>query len=171
MEDWLYENDDDNCIRYMLGTQGNRTLVCFGINPSTAEPNDLDNTLERVQDISLFNRFDSWLMFNVYPIRATNFDDLSNTCDDNAHRKNMETITKYFENKSDIDVWVAFGDLIYDREYLATCWRDIYTIIRNKNISWVATGINKSGSPKHPLYQKKESSLLEFNMEDYLALL
>ncbi len=39
---WIYENDQDNQIRYVLGTRGENPLLCFGINPSTAKPNNLD---------------------------------------------------------------------------------------------------------------------------------
>jgi len=65
--EWIYVNNDDNSIRYALGTKGKKTLFCFGINPSTAEPNNLDNTLKKVQKIALNNGYDSWLMLNVYP--------------------------------------------------------------------------------------------------------
>lgn len=43
-EQWLYEHNDDNSARYVLGTVGENPLVCFGVNPSTAEPNALDAT-------------------------------------------------------------------------------------------------------------------------------
>ncbi|MFR6424354.1 MAG: DUF1643 domain-containing protein, partial [Oscillospiraceae bacterium] len=46
-------------------------LICIGINPSTAQPGDLDNTLKSVERIALGNGYDSFTMFNVYPQRAT----------------------------------------------------------------------------------------------------
>lgn len=171
MQEWIYENDYENSIRYVLGTVGTKTLYCFGINPSTAVPNYLDPTVEKVKKIALHNGYDSWMMFNVYPKRNTNFDDLSDTRDDIIHEKNIEVIRKYFKDTSNVSVWLAHGDLIYDREYLPFCLKDIYDNIKRYNISWLATGTNQSGSPKHPLYQKDKSILIDFDMEDYIKTL
>ena len=43
---WLYVPDHYSEYRYLLGTKGQRPLVCIGINPSTAVPDRLDNTLK-----------------------------------------------------------------------------------------------------------------------------
>ncbi len=42
-EKWIYEHSEDNAYRYILGTQGNNPLICFGVNPSTACPEKLDS--------------------------------------------------------------------------------------------------------------------------------
>ncbi|WP_416386030.1 DUF1643 domain-containing protein [Anaerocolumna aminovalerica] len=47
MRDWIYEIDEENIIRYVLGTVGENPLICFGLNPSTAEPDFLDPTLKK----------------------------------------------------------------------------------------------------------------------------
>ena len=69
---WLYIPDFYSEYRYILGTVGKRPLITIGINPSTAAPDALDNTLKSVQRIALGNGFDSFIMFNVYAQRATN---------------------------------------------------------------------------------------------------
>ena len=46
-EKWLYVPDFYTEYRYLLGTRGEKPLVCIGINPSTAEPDRLDPTLHR----------------------------------------------------------------------------------------------------------------------------
>ena len=68
---WIYVPDHYSEYRYILGTKGSRPLVCIGINPSTAAPDRLDNTLKSAQRIALFNGYDSFIMFNVYAQRAT----------------------------------------------------------------------------------------------------
>lgn len=68
---WLYNCNKDDSIRYVLGEKGHNTLACIGINPSTAKPNDLDRTLESVKRIARFNGYDGWVMYNIYPLRAT----------------------------------------------------------------------------------------------------
>ena len=55
---WIYERDDKNLNRYALGyvfDESGRTLICFGINPSTASPEQLDNTINKVIKIARFN--------------------------------------------------------------------------------------------------------------------
>ncbi len=64
---WMYENDQDNQIRYVLGTKGTKPLLCFGINPSTAKPDDLDNTLKSVERLANSNDFDSWIIEKIHP--------------------------------------------------------------------------------------------------------
>ena len=45
---WLYIPDFYSEYRYILGTVGKRPLITIGINPSTAAPDALDNTLKSV---------------------------------------------------------------------------------------------------------------------------
>ena len=73
---WIYVPDHYSEYRYILGTRGKNPLVCIGINPSTAAPDRLDNTLKSAQRIALFNGYDSFIMFNVYAQRATLPDDM-----------------------------------------------------------------------------------------------
>ena len=166
--EWIYINNQDNSIRYVLGTKGDKTLFCFGINPSTATPDKLDPTLKKVESISNYNGYDSFIMFNVYPKRDTDFEKLEKNLNNAEHIKNIEIISKTLSNYSELNIWVAFGDHIYDRKYLSTCLIDIYNKLPNRNRKWLATGVNKSGAPKHPLYQKNTSTLVEFDMETYI---
>ena len=65
-EKWLYVPNAYTEYRYILGTRGKNPLICIGINPSTAKPDDLDNTLKSVERTAHFNGYDSFIMFNVY---------------------------------------------------------------------------------------------------------
>ena len=86
---WLYVPNTYADYRYLLGTRGERPLICVGINPSTAAPDRLDNTLKSVERIAQGNGFDSFLMFNVYAQRATRPKDMEKTCNPFLHRENM----------------------------------------------------------------------------------
>ena len=66
IEKWLYAPNFYSEYRYILGTKGKNPLICIGITPSTAEPDNLDNTLKSVERIAHGNGFDSFIMFNVY---------------------------------------------------------------------------------------------------------
>ena len=168
---WVYMNNQDNSIRYVLGTKGKKTLFCFGINPSIATPNKLDPTLRKVESIAKHNGYDSFIMFNVYPKRDTIFEDLEESVNDAEHIRNIEAITQTIAEYAELDIWVAFGNHIYDREYLPICLKDIYNKLPQDKIRWFATDINKNGAPKHPLYQKKTASLIDFDMAAYIKTL
>ena len=64
-KEWIYINNEDNSIRYALGTKGNNTLFCFGINPSTATPDKPDPTIRKVEFIAKYNGYDSFIMFFI----------------------------------------------------------------------------------------------------------
>ena len=57
---WLYVPNTYTDYRYLLGTRGKRPRSCVGINPSTAAPDALDNTLKSVERIALGNGYDSF---------------------------------------------------------------------------------------------------------------
>ena len=64
---WLYIPDHYEEYRYILGTRGQRPLICLGVNPSTAAPGALDNTLKSVERIAHHNGFDSFVMLMSMP--------------------------------------------------------------------------------------------------------
>ena len=165
---WLYKNNNDNSVRYVLGTKGRKTIFCFGINPSWAEPDNLDPTLKRVESISSHNGYDSWIMFNVYPKRDTYFNNLSYSVNANEHKENISIIKQILKPYDSVDIWVAFGNHLHDRDYLPICLKDIYLSLPKININWFSVGVNKSGAPKHPLYQKAKSILIPFDMDNYI---
>ena len=88
-EKWLYVPDFYTEYRYLLGTRGEKPLVCIGINPSTAEPDRLDPTLQSVERVAKNNGYDSFLMFNVYAQRATDPNTMEKVCNPILHRENM----------------------------------------------------------------------------------
>ena len=83
--------------------------------------------------------------------------------------QNLRIIKAFFDSKAPICVWAAWGEHINERKYLIPCFKDIYNTINTDKVSWLATGVNKSGSPKHPLYQKATSELKQFDIERYMA--
>ena len=169
---WIYINNHDNSVRYVIGTKGERTLFCFGINPSIATPDKPDPTLSSVERIALNNGYDSFIMLNVYPKRDTDFEKLEKSlADDSEHRKNIEAITAIMAGRQKLDIWAAFGNHIYDRDYLSVFFKEIYSKLPHESITWYATGVNKSGAPKHPLYQKKTAKLVRFDMASYIEKL
>ncbi|MGE4276823.1 MAG: DUF1643 domain-containing protein [Lawsonibacter sp.] len=168
---WIYVPNDYSEYRYILGTRGERPLICVGINPSTAVPDDLDNTLKSVERVALHNGYDSFLMFNVYAQRATNPDDMERTYNQELHAQNM----KAFEYALSLDragmpaVWAAWGTIIEKRDYLPACVRDMIAVGRSRGARWYSAGRkSKKGHPHHPLYLRKDSPLERFDIEGYV---
>ena len=168
---WLYVPDHYSEYRYILGTKGSRPLICIGINPSTAAPDRLDNTLKSAQRIALFNGYDSFIMFNVYAQRATLPDDMEKELNPLLHRENMKAF-EYVLRLSDAPVvWAAWGTIITKRGYLARCLTDMIEIGERCGAKWVSAGARskQGGHPHHPLYLRKDSTLDPFDVREYCA--
>jgi hypothetical protein len=172
VEKWLYAPNFYSEYRYILGTRGKKPLICIGINPSTARPDALDNTLKSVQRIADGNGFDSFIMFNVYAQRATRPDDMEKLMNPALHRENMEAFRYVLSISENPVVWAAWGAIIEKRGYLADCVRDMVQIGQSFGASWHCAGaISKKGHPHHPLYLRKDEILKPFDVEGYLDCL
>ena len=169
---WLYAPNFYSEYRYILGTRGENPLICIGINPSTAQPGDLDNTLKSVERIALGNGYDSFIMFNVYAQRATDPDAMEKTCNLLLHRENMEAFRYVLSISKAPAVWAAWGTIIEKREYLSDCLQDMIAIGKEYGAKWLCAGkVSKKGHPHHPLYLRKDEALRQFDVEGYLTLL
>ena len=170
IEKWIYAPAFYSEYRYILGTRGKNPLICVGINPSTARPDALDNTLKSVERIALGNGFDSFLMFNVYAQRATRPDDMEKQCNEALHRENMEAFRYLLSIGEHPAVWAAWGAIIEKRSYLAQCVADMLEISKDYGARWYCAGpISKKGHPHHPLYLRKDEKLKPFDTGEYLA--
>ena len=166
---WLYAPNFYSEYRYILGTRGEKPLICVGINPSTAKPGDLDNTLKSVERIALGNGFDSFIMFNVYAQRATNPDDMERKCNLLLHKENMAAFSYVLSLSDSPAVWAAWGTIIEKRDYLKDCVRDMLDIGEKCGASWYCAGaVSKKGHPHHPLYLRKDEKIRPFDVTAYL---
>ena len=95
---WIYVPDFYTENRYILGTVGNNPLITIGINPSTAEPEKMDNTMKSVERIAMGNGFDSFIMFNVYAQRATDPNQMNKEINPMLHKENMQAFQWILEN-------------------------------------------------------------------------
>ena len=164
--EWLYENNDDNSARFVLGQVLNpsgKTLLCFGINPSTACPENLDNTIRKVISIGNYNGYENWIMLNIYPQRATNPEDMHLDPDEALIKANLLHIGLIAEAYPECDVLLAYGNLISKRKYLRECLDEILNLLskeRGKKIKVIK--LTKAKNPVHPLYQPKNSILKDY---------
>ena len=169
IEKWLYAPNFYSEYRYILGTRGKNPLICIGINPSTAKPDDLDNTLKSVERIAQGNGFDSFIMFNVYAQRATDPDAMEKTANPLLHKENLEAFRYVLSISESPSVWAAWGTIIEKRKYLPDCVRDMLTLGEEYGASWYCAGkVTKKGHPHHPLYLRKDEKLKPFDVSAYL---
>ena len=167
---WLYVPDFYTEYRYILGTRGKKPLICIGVNPSTAEPDNLDNTLKSVQRIALHNGYDSFIMFNVYAQRATRPADMEKERNETLHRANMEAFDYILGLSPSPAVWAAWGSIIEQRPYLKACVQDMIDLGRDHGAQWFTAGQRSvKGHPHHPLYLRKDSALDPFDVQRYCS--
>ena len=168
---WLYVPNTYSEYRYILGTRGQKPLICVGINPSTAAPDALDPTLQSAQRIALNNGYDSFLMFNVYAQRATRPDDMERALNPELHAENRKAFRYLLSLSPAPAVWCAWGNVIEKRDYLARCVGDFLTDGQAVGARWYSAGpLLKSGHPHHPLYLKATTPLQPFDVAEYLRL-
>ena len=171
-ERWIYVPDFYTEYRYILGTRGADPLICIGVNPSTAEPGKLDNTLKSVERIAASNGYDSFIMFNVYAQRATRPDDMDRELDPRLHRANMDAFRWVLSGVGPgvaPAVWAAWGAVIEKRPYLPGCVRDMVLIGEEFGARWLCAGkCSKRGHPHHPLYLRKDEKTVDFDVRGYL---
>ena len=169
---WIYAPNYYSEYRYILGTRGEKPLICVGINPSTAAPDDLDNTLKSVERVARFNGYDSFIMFNVYAQRATDPDDMERACNTALHAENMKAFDYVLSLSEAPAVWAAWGTVIEKRDYLPACVRDMIALGEGRGARWYSAGKrSKKGHPHHPLYLRKDSLLEPFDVAGYLDCL
>lgn len=167
---WIYIPKEDTEFRYVLGTVGENPLFVVGINPSTAVPGKLDPTMKSVERIANGNGFDSYIMLNVYPQRATNPNEMDLKMNGTLHENNLRVIEKVFQNSKGVPIiWAAWGTNLVKRKYLKECLIDLVKLSNRYQAKWCKVGkVSKDGHPHHPLYLKKDSKIEEFNIWEYI---
>ena len=170
IEKWLYVPPYYCEYRYILGTKGKNPLICIGINPSTAAPDDLDNTLKSVERIAKYNGHDSFIMFNVYAQRATNPDDMEKECNMTLHSENIKAFEYILSRAENPSIWAAWGAIVEKRDYLMDLIFDFAKISEKYGAKWYSCGaISKKGHPHHPLYLRSDTLKDEFDVCSYIT--
>lgn len=168
-EKWIYVPDFYSEYRYILGTVGQKPLITIGINPSTAGPAELDNTLKSVERIMKGNDFDSFIMFNVYAQRATEPKAMDNIFNKKLHDENMKAFRWLLGRYESPSIWAAWGTVIEQKPYLKECMKDMVEIADEYGATWYKAGkVSAKGHPHHPLYLKADSKLENFDMTAYM---
>jgi len=141
--------------RYSLTRAWNLTgnyVLFIGLNPSIADELIDDPTLKRCINFAKDWGYGGLIMVNLFAYVSTHPSELKNTKLP-IGKENDEHILKNHQ-KSQLTV-IAWGNdgYLYDRD------KEVLAIIDSP----MCLNINKSGQPAHPLYQKKDQELINFN--------
>lgn len=167
---WIYEPSDDNSARFLLGTTGSNPLICFGVNPSTASPGNLDQTLRRVSGYAERNGHDSWLMFNLYPQRSTDPKGMHDVYNPDLKAKNERLIAEVINGRT-LTLLAAWGEPITTRPYLRDMLADIVNITDASACKWQSIGgLTSKLHPRHPS-RGAYLPLQTFDIKSYLQRL
>ncbi|MAO81911.1 MAG: hypothetical protein CMH82_14875 [Nocardioides sp.] len=167
---WIYEPSADDSARFVLGTVGTNPLVCVGVNPSTARPNELDQTLRRVRGYAQRNRYDSWVMLNLYPQRSTDPDGMHRRYLPELKAENERHIANFIGGRQ-LTLLAAWGEPIKTRSYLRDMLVDIVRITNASSCDWVSIGdLTTTLHPRHPS-RGAYLPLVHFDMGAYLRRL
>ena len=160
----LYLGDDTE--RFILGESGANPIICFGINPSTANDIKYDPTILKIRKIASENNCDGWVMLNLYPQRATNPNDMHIEADNDLKIKNYKVIRSVFNTYPNALTLASWGNAIEKRKYLKDCLKEILAIAPDRK--WVCRGkLTVKGNPRHQLYVPDNTKLqdLYFNLD------
>lgn len=144
--------------RFAIGKTGNNPLFCIGMNPSAAREEYSDRTVNKVITNAINNKYDGWVMLNIYPIRATEAKNLDNDINHELHNKNIESIIELINKFNVNEIWCAWGDIDDKKHYLSQVKNDIIDNLKKINVKCFYFGelTKKYNNPKHPLYLKIE---------------
>lgn len=128
-------------------------LPWIGLNPSTADENNLDPTLRRIAG---FTRkqvgYNGFVMLNLFAWRATDPAAMMRVSDP-VGRENDATILRHARAGFPVVCcWGAHGGHL-------SRWRAVAKMLREHGAKLVCLGTNKDGSPKHPLYLRGDATL------------
>ena len=147
----IFNANDNLQLRFALGKEGSNPLFVIGLNPSIADKNTSDATMTRVKEYVKQNKYDGFIMLNLYPQRATYPNDLDFELNDSFHGQNLEALKELLIGHQPGAVLAAWGESIKVRGYLKQCLIDILEILEAQKLSWFKIGsLLKSGHPRHP---------------------
>lgn len=152
--------------RFVLGKIGNNPLVAICMNPSAARETSSDQTINRIINISRVLGMDGWMVFNIYPERATDANKMDDFDQDLAD-ENIQEIKKYLVENSIKEVWGAWGN-DKNLEALIKGKQQLQAMLTNIGVKVYYFGtLTKSGNPRHPLQRQEK---WDFSKKEYLNL-
>lgn len=166
----IYLTARGDTIRYALGRTGYRPLLIIGLNPSTANQYTRDQTLTRVERFTQ-RRANSLIMCNLYPLRATNPNDLPHKANAQLIQQNIDCIYALARDIDPLEIWAAWGTPIEKRPYLFNSLAQLHNHLTPLSPHWLQCGPpTQKGHPRHPSRLGYKHHFSIFDIDSYLDL-
>jgi hypothetical protein len=170
----IYDDGSNPNVRFLLGQKGHRKVYVIGLNPSTADAKQSDQTISKVKCfIEARKKFDDFVMLNLCPSRSTNPNALPKFESEEMLRLaeyNYQAIHGLLEEENSPTIWAAWGDSIKKYPYLFKYLRKIEKATANRKSVWEMCGeFTKLGHPRHPSRIGYQSRFRNFDVEKYLC--
>ncbi|MGF7140039.1 DUF1643 domain-containing protein [Roseimarinus sediminis] len=94
--------------RFLIGEIGNSNILCIGINPNTADENNLDPTSSNIKRITTQNGYDGWVLANLDPRRNSKAENLEQEPGLDLILENVRIIEAFILENNITDVWIAW---------------------------------------------------------------
>lgn len=138
-----------------------RRALFVGLNPSTADAEVDDATIRRLIGFSKDLGFGGFTIVNLFAFRSTDPKNLTKAVDAIGPENDRYLNLAFERHAVIIPMWGANGGLL-DRD------KQVIEILRNTPVNpirrVVCFGTTKAGHPKHPLYLRKDTELVYFNL-------
>ena len=143
--------------RYVLTRGYNMHYIPFVmLNPSTADAMEDDNTIRRCIGFASSWGYHGLIVLNLYAYRATDPKALKQIPREEAIGPENENYWEHYLKDQD-KVVCGWGSNA-DKEIVEQFW----TFCQNNDIKTYCLGITKANAPKHPLYLKADTQLVEW---------
>lgn len=150
--------------RYVLGRKGTDPLVVICMNPSAANEKNSDRTINRVISISKILGKDGWFVLNLYPERATN---AKNITDTSKCERNVQTIQGFLLENGVKEVWGAWGNT-RNIHALEEGKKQLLQMLHKIGVKCFYYGkLTKAGNPRHPLQRSEVWDFSESNRHEF----
>jgi hypothetical protein len=132
---------------------GEKLIMWIGLNPSTADEQQLDPTLTRIRGFSEREGYDGFLLTNIFGFRATDPKVMRNTPDPVGPENDAALLEAAQRCDKVVAAWGAHG--VHQDRALAVAK------LLGKHKLW-CLGTTKDGHPRHPLYVKGDQPLVRW---------
>ncbi len=143
-------------IMHITAPKGDKTVVFIGLNPSTADAKLDDNTIRKCIGFAQRWGMHHLVMLNLFAFRATDPEDMLATEDPIGEENNMHLGQISMAADLVVCAWGRDGSYLNRAEEFLATYHELLKVRLH------CLGMNKDGSPKHPLYVPYETPLVRF---------
>lgn len=168
----IYESNEHDTARYLLGSSGEPTIIVVGLNPSTASSEKSDTTVSKVKKAAENAGYGGFVMTNLYPLRSTDPHGLPESCNDQLLKENIKHIQRIASSQLFPTFWAAWGSDIVLRPYLKEALSELNEMVKRLNGNWVQFGdLTQKNHPRHPSRITYAWGFKEFDIAKYDAII